>query len=237
MHCLWCDRPFQPEITWRKMFGMQAFETMCHLCRRSLMYISGEICRICGRMLEWTPSKYVKGDRCLDCVRWENEDEMNQNRFFNRSLFVYNDGMQRFMNQFKFRGDAKLVEAIKTEWRQFFRTYYYHQLVVPIPLSKERMYERGFNQSYLLAQIVSDEVHDILIRPFHLEKQSKKTRKERMQMPKNWFALKQDCHVQGKKIILIDDIYTTGTTVRNAATVLYHHGASQVMSLTLARAI
>lgn len=237
MHCLWCDRPFQPEITWRKICGVQEFETLCHYCRRSFMYISGEICRICGRMLELTPAKYVKEDLCLDCIRWEQEEEQNWNHFINRSLFVYNEGMQRFMNQFKFRGDAKLVEAIKTEWKQFFQTYYHNQLVVPIPLSKERLYERGFNQSVLLAQAVSEEVHDILLRPFHMEKQSKKTREERLKMSKHWFALKKGCKVQDKEIILIDDIYTTGTTVRSAAAVLYHHGASRVMSITLARAI
>lgn len=237
MYCLWCARPFQFEITWGKLFAIQEFEKMCHVCRRSLMTISGEICRVCGRMFELTLSKFVEGEICYDCIRWQEEDKVNRERFFNRSLFVYNEGMQRFMTQFKFRGDAKLVEAIKTEWKQFFQTYYHNQLVVPIPLSKERLYERGFNQSVLLAQAVSEEVHDILLRPFHMEKQSKKTREERLKMSKHWFALKKGCKVQDKEIILIDDIYTTGTTVRSAAAVLYHHGASRVMSITLARAI
>lgn len=237
MYCLWCARPFQFEITWGKLFAIQEFEKMCHVCRRSLMTISGEICRVCGRMFELTLSKFVEGEICYDCIRWQEEDKVNRERFFNRSLFVYNEGMQRFMTQFKFRGDAKLVEAIKTEWKQFFRKYYQQQLVVPIPLSKERLYERGFNQSYLLAQLVTNQVHDILTRPFHLEKQSKKTRKERMQSSKNIFNLKSGNQVQGKEIILIDDIYTTGTTVRSAAQVLYHHGAKHVLSLTLARAI
>ncbi len=237
MICLWCNRSFQPEITWRKIAGFDRLETLCQICRRSLVYISGEICRICGRMLELTPSKFVDGDICYDCVRWEKEDEVNRNRFLNRSLFVYNDSMQKFMNQFKFRGDAKLIEALRADWKQFFRSYYRQQLIVPIPLSKERMYERGFNQSYLLAQSASEKVDDILVRPIHSEKQSKKSRKERVENFFNLFALKSGCKVEGKEIILIDDIYTTGTTVRSAASVLYRHGASRVMSLTLARAI
>lgn len=237
MHCLWCDRPFQAEMTWRKIFGIQEFEKLCHLCRRSLRVISGEICRICGRMLDLTPPEYVEGDICFDCIRWEKEDEMSRNRFFNRSLFVYNEGMQEFMNRFKFRGDAALVESIRTEWKQLFQKYYRNQLVVPIPLSKQRLYERGFNQSHFLAQAASEKVHDILIRPFHLDKQSKKTRKERIQTSKNIFFIKKGCEVKDKEIILIDDIYTTGTTVRSAAAALYHRGAKRVISLTLARAV
>lgn len=237
MYCLWCGQLFQKQISWTIIFGIKEQELICEKCRQTLLTISGEICRICGRMLDLTPARYVDGDFCIDCIRWQEEDPINRDRFINRSLYVYNEGMQEFMNRFKFRGDAYLIQALKMEWKQFVQMYYRQQLIVPIPLSNERLYERGFNQSKILAQLVTNRVSDVLIRPHHLKKQSKKTRKERMRSLDNTFAIKIGSSVHGKDVILIDDIYTTGTTVRSAAKTLYKHGAAHVMSLTFARAV
>lgn len=237
MYCLWCEQFFRESLSWSTIFGMKEQEMLCEKCRQSLTIISGEICRVCGRMLELTLLEYVEGDICVDCIRWEIEEEWRQYFFENRSLFVYNDPMKQFIAKFKFRGDVSLIESIKVNWQALWRKLYRDQLVVPIPLSNERLYERGFNQSFILAQLLTNDVSELLIRPYHLEKQSKKTRKERVHSMKNVFELKTGTRVDGKEIILIDDIYTTGTTVRNAARTLYEHGAARVTSYTLARTV
>mgnify|MGYP001163255592 CR=1 FL=1 len=237
MRCRWCGQFYREALSWSEIFGVKEQDLLCGKCRQSLTFISGEICRVCGRMRELTDPSYFQKEICVDCLRWE-EDENWRNEFFqNRSLYVYNEAMKQFMIRFKFRGDAAFADLIKFDWKRFWRKHDANELVVPIPLSEERLYERGFNQSLILAQMLTDDPADLLIRPHPIEKQSKKTRKERVNSGQQRFELKDEAAVKDKEIVLIDDIYTTGTTVRNAAKTLYQHGARRVRSLTLARAV
>ncbi|WP_367379308.1 ComF family protein [Rossellomorea aquimaris] len=105
-------------------------------------------------------------------------------------------------------------------------------LVTPIPLSNERLYERGFNQSTALLEEAEVRPSCLLTR-IHSEKQSKKTRRERLQQEQVFQLGVGD--VKGKRVLLFDDIYTTGTTLRQAAKLLKEAGAREVSSLTLAR--
>lgn len=231
-YCLWCDTPFYQALTWNSVFGLTEPDKLCEECRQSLTIISGEICRVCGRMLEKTPKGFVDGDTCLDCIRWEMI--WPDKNFKNRSLYVYDDKMKEWMTRFKFRGDVVLSEAITSEWKKLWLKECQNDIIVPIPLSGKRLYERGFNQSLVLAQLLDGEIKDILTRQ-NSEKQSKKSRSERLQTNADFFQLKVGINLSGAKIVLIDDIYTTGTTVRNAAQTLFDHGARSVSSLTLAR--
>jgi len=104
--------------------------------------------------------------------------------------------------------------------------------LVPIPLSPQRLYERGFNQSAALIHEAGFTVTELLHR-IHSEKQSKKSRFDRIHFHQVFQPL--NLHIENKKIILIDDIYTTGSTLYHAAKVLKAGGAASVCSLTLAR--
>jgi len=94
----------------------------------------------------------------------------------------------------------------------------------------ERLQERGFNQAEVLAAFLPIENRSLLTR-IHSEKQSKMTRSERIST-KNPFEIVG--HIN-KKVILVDDIYTTGRTLRHAATLLKEHGCPQVYAYTLIR--
>lgn len=70
----------------------------------------------------------------------------------NRSLYMYDNGMKGILAQFKFRGDAELVRIFHRPFRSLFQQYFANvSTVIAVPLSKEREYERGFNQAELLA--------------------------------------------------------------------------------------
>ncbi|WP_353737005.1 phosphoribosyltransferase family protein [Bacillus sp. CMF12] len=104
--------------------------------------------------------------------------------------------------------------------------------LVPIPLSSERLYERGFNQSSALIHEAGFTVTELLSR-IHSEKQSKKSRQERIHLHQVFQPLNVD--IEDKIILLIDDIYTTGSTLYHAAKVLKAGGAESISSITLAR--
>ena len=112
-------------------------------------------------------------------------------------------------------------------------------IIVPVPLHPLRSWSRGYNQSELLARMVSDNtgipVADILKRRLSRSKQSMRSRRERHTALKNAFVLKSKCFVAGKNILLLDDVLTTGATLHAAAKVLLKDGAASVTVLVLAR--
>jgi competence protein ComFC len=221
-----------PTIGWGALFSAEKERLLCTTCEHKLEKISGERCRICSRPFSQLDEQFRHGDLCNDCVRWEEDPEWSGYLEKNVSLFQYNDFLKEVIARFKFRGDyiiAKIfAEQIKLELAQLD-----YDLLVPIPLSEERLYERGFNQAEALLT-ESGFTSTLLLTRIHSEKQSKKSRTERIHVPQV-FQVSEDPGVNGKTILLVDDIYTTGSTLRHAAKLLKGAGAARIQSITLAR--
>ena len=123
-------------------------------------------------------------------------------------------------------------------------------LIVPVPLHVKKLKKRGFNPSFLLVKDwirIAEFLHvkvpdipiniDVLERKRWTEPQTGLGRKERLANVKNAFHIKNGSKINGKSILIVDDVYTTGATVNECAKVLLKGGAGQVDVLTLARAI
>ena len=114
-------------------------------------------------------------------------------------------------------------------------------IIIPIPLSKKRMKERGFNQSELIAKHLSDMTSfsmlaNILYKKSHTETQvSIKDKKERLNNLKDSFAVKNEHLIKGGNIILIDDVSTTGATINESRKILRAFGAKKILSFVAAR--
>lgn len=234
--CLFCHQPLENVISWQSFLFLQPKnQQICSECEEKLQRITGEICKVCGRPLANLPPDFYTDHLCYDCKYWEEHFELKDVLQQNRSIYVYNEFLKEILARFKFRGDHELIFAFESAFQTAFKQYYASKkyVIVPIPLSNERLYERGFNQANSLALLLHQQVFPLLER-IHLEKQSKKSRKERLHS-KNIFSLKQDTSVVGCDILLIDDIYTTGTTLRHAAKILHEAKAKSVSALTLIR--
>jgi predicted amidophosphoribosyltransferase len=114
-------------------------------------------------------------------------------------------------------------------------------LIVPVPLHPRRERERGFNQAKILAEIVAHHFNLTLIEALKRIKNTKPQAKikdieKRMQNIFNCFAIKSPEAIQGKNIILIDDVFTSGATINEAVKVLKQNGAKKVIALVLAKA-
>ncbi|MED4081936.1 ComF family protein [Halalkalibacterium halodurans] len=225
--CLICHQPFFENVSWSTMFFSGVADVICQECEGKFQPISNPICSICGRSMK----KTAEGDHCLDCKRWLPEMQTIEK---NRALFEYNPFLKNVLTQLKFRGDVKLAEAFHPLLKKLYQKEFKFDVIVPIPLSKDRLIERGFNQvEALLAKWCTYE--DVLARKPG-RKQSKKSRIERIQQRTTPFMLKGEAEaVEGRSIVLVDDVYTTGATIRQAATVLQAHGAARVRSMTIAR--
>lgn len=234
-YCLYCHQSYTERWSWTDLFGLSIAAMLCPDCEDKMELIKGEICRICGRPFSLFPEQYRQGDCCNDCILWEKNEVWTGILQQNRSLYVYNDFFRELIAKLKYRGDAELVKAFYPVLKKQFKKISQYALIIPIPLSEERSYERGFNQAELLAKGINNHVALLLERKTHEEKQSKKTRDERLEQKENPFKVIESNKVQDQIILLIDDVYTTGSTLRYAAKVLLEAGAKQVSSITLAR--
>jgi competence protein ComFC len=228
--CLICHEIIYQEIGWRTILMPSKQPMICSNCENKLEAIEGETCRICSRPFEQLDAEYRHDDVCHDCLRWEEDLGWQGCLDQNISIFRYNDFLKEVMAKYKFRGDYVLsklfAEYIKV--RLPAADYY-----VPIPLSAERLYERGFNQAEAIIKECGIQSAKFLTR-VHSEKQSKKKRSERIHLPQV-FKISESVILEGKSITLIDDVYTTGSTLRHAAKLLKEAGAEHVYSLTVAR--
>ena len=115
-------------------------------------------------------------------------------------------------------------------------------LLVPVPLHPTRLRTREFNQSLLLAEQLGRYLKRpvsaaVLVRVLATDPQTTLTRKERLRNLRQAFAVQNAESFVGRRVLLIDDVYTTGATLNDCAKVLLKGGASSVSALTLARTI
>jgi competence protein ComFC len=228
--CLYCGNPIKEVISWKGLFYSEP-QYLCAECQKGLKAISGKRCSCCSRSLEKLPDELKKEEICLDCFRWEQDPKWTGILQHNTSLFEYNDYLKEFLARYKYRGDHTLAKAFGFQLANRLKLQPYDR-IIPIPLSEERQYERGFNQSAALLEEAQIS-HSQLLSRSHSEKQSKKSRRDRLQQKQIFTLIEKD--FTGQSILLLDDIYTTGTTLRQAAKLLKEAGAGQVTSFTLAR--
>jgi ComF family protein len=114
--------------------------------------------------------------------------------------------------------------------------------IIPVPLSRARLKERGFNQAALLARVLSRETgipvdESILLRTVHTPRhRAGMDRKSRENTVKKVFEVVKPEVVGGERILLVDDVFTSGSTASSSAAELKKHGADKVYVFTLARA-
>jgi competence protein ComFC len=231
-HCLLCDEKIESEVTWRSLFAQEQPSKVCESCNKKFVHISGETCRVCGRPFALLEEEYRSGSLCLDCKRWEDDERWTGSLDKNIALYTYTNFTKEVIARFKFRGDYVLAEVFAADFLGALQDFQY-DYIVPIPLSEERLYERGFNQAEAVIKAAGVEPSHVLTR-VHTEKQSKKSRAERIHLDQV-FNVDSELNLMGKTILIVDDIYTTGSTLRHAAKLLKGNGAVKVYSLTLAR--
>ncbi|HLR52092.1 MAG TPA: ComF family protein [Candidatus Avamphibacillus sp.] len=223
MNCLWCDEEIIIQISWLNLVIPPKQQHLCNICMNKLDKITGKRCKRCSRRSEETI--------CIDCKRYGQIE--TDPLVFNYSVYSYNEYMQEIVTKWKYRGDYILGRAFEQSFQQAFKEIFprsYEYCIIPVPLSRERLKERAFNQAAILAGFLTSEPLHALTR-VHGEKQSKKTRKERMSAVNPFKSIKQ----LNKPAILVDDIYTTGTTLRHAAQKLKQAGCPDVYGFTLIR--
>ncbi len=203
---------------------------------QSLSFVADPFCDACGLPLELS----VKDQGrllCGSCVAYPKSYHRA------RSPLVYDDASRDLILAFKHGDQTHLtltfVPWLKTAGAGFLKDC---DMIVPVPLHWRRLLKRRYNQSALIAQKLAKETNltyapDILKRTSHTPVQGHLSAKDRYKNVSRAFAVEQKkrAQIKDKKIVLIDDVYTTGATVSECAEILYAAGAARVDVLTVAR--
>lgn len=177
--------------------------------------------------------------------KFEIDKNENLNFYFQEHLYIfkYEGTIRTEIIDYKFNEKAYLYKSfvnfiLKNEKLfQFLKSY---DTIIPVPISKKRKKERGYNQSYLIAKEIAKAanlqlIDNCLIKTKNIVEQSKLDKKQREKNIQGVYKIRNKQSIVGKKIIIFDDIYTTGSTVNECAKTLYNIGVDKIGILTLAK--
>jgi ComF family protein len=212
---------------------------ICDSCQSSLARIDAPVCPKCGKPLLFTPNSFeIDSLLCSGCVDWQADIDAI------RSPYRFEGVIRKAVHEFKYRN----LRAIARQLASLLSNYLVTadsmpgDVLVPVPLHSKRLRERGYNQSFLLAKELSNltglPVNDTCLERNVYNVPQAKTRnvEERRLNVIGIFTCKNE-DLRDKKVLLIDDVTTSGATLNACASALKIAGAMSVCGLTLAREI
>ncbi|MFZ5449257.1 MAG: ComF family protein [Thermodesulfobacteriota bacterium] len=210
--------------------GEAATVAACPACEAQVEWVASPLCTCCGVVFPFRDGP----DRvCGEC----HKDPPPFTRA--RAAAIYDGPAAQVIKAFKFNRQMAYL-PVMLHWLKrplCLELVTDADLVVPVPLHSRRLKQRGFNQAILLAQAIPGVPlgREALVRVRHTLPQVELKPNERRENVKGAFAVPEPALIKGKNILLLDDVYTTGATVRECAKVLLRAGARQVEVLTVAR--
>ena len=219
-NCLLCESLLDEKLTFCDLLTLKKPKAKaCDACFEKFQRISVQHC----------PKCYRDGicEVCMDCQVWIEKGK----EVCHKSCFVYNEAMKDLFSQYKFQGDYALYSVFAEVLQKELKVYRDYVLV-PIPVSAEKYQTRGFNQVTALLEGTKLPFREILEK-YDTIAQSSKTREERLQS-QQCFKVKDNVQVP-TKVLLIDDIYTTGSTLQLAKEILVEAGVKEIVTFSLAR--
>ena len=222
MRCLLCGGMinWQPALWELIAFKPLSAPTICNHCECQFMKIPGGGCQGCGRQ---------RSNLCRDCQQWQQQVGWV---LHNHPLYRYNTAMKEYMHSYKFMGDYRLRMVFQKQLTELV-VRQQADIIIPIPVHEATWQTRGFNQvEGLLDCLYTTDTLGLTTKQKAIP-QSAKGRLERLQTVQP-FVLKRPELVCQRKILLVDDVYTTGRTLYHAATLCRQAGCTSVESVTLA---
>lgn len=212
--CIFCDCLIDP------------FDDFCDDCAQNIPFIEGEICKNCGAQRKDCTCK-KRHSHYYDCIA---------------SPLYYEDKVKTCIHRFKFRGERNIYKALgrlmaDTVAERYGDIEFDYVTYIPMFPKKER--KRGFNQSRLLAQRISELCEipfadKMLIKLYNTDNQHDCTGLERTGNLIGVFDVDSRYDLNGKTVLLIDDIKTSGSTLNECGKMLYLNGVNSVICLTAA---
>lgn len=210
-------------------------DKICTTCKNKLIYIKEPRCKKCSK-----PIMNEEQEFCFDCNR------KHFSYIKGISLFEYNQVMKHSMSEFKFRSKKEYADFYVEEMLNHYTEWISNlnlDAILPVPIHKDKRRARGYNQAEILAFGLSKALHipvltDILIREKNTTPQKQLNDRERVTNLQHAFSVSENFKKNREsiildKVLLVDDIYTTGTTIDVCTRVLQQYGVYDIYFMTV----
>lgn len=215
---------------------------------------AGDICNLCGEVFEG----YRQESRCARCGRFAGKGALISNNtsahycyecrrhdwpfVLVRAAGPYEGVLKEAIHRFKYNGRRSLAAYLAELMAGALRAeplFAGVDLIIPVPVSGDRLRQRGFNQAALLAKEIGVMIKipvdgRSLVKDFETPAQAGLSRSARESNLAGAFRVTNTAKVYGKQVLIIDDVFTTGSTMSAASYIIRHAGAKQVFGLTAA---
>lgn len=211
-------------------------ESFCLECQKTVDLVHSPFCPVCGLpFFAETAAPHLCGDCLTGTYHFDRA----------RAAGLYRKAIREVLNRFKYDGQLFLVRPLASMLispaRELLVSHRV-ELIVPVPLHRRRLRQRGFNQAALLARRLGSILklpvdYSSLKRSRWTEPQTGLSRRQRVANVKGAFHLQRPEKVQGKCVLLLDDVFTTGETVNQCSRTLRDAGTREILVLTVARTV
>ena len=210
------------------------------------------ICGICGKFNDnfLCPKcqKILENEAVFGIDKYEKikiEKNLQERKYFNEHLYIfeYEGIIRRIILKYKFQDKAYLYKTFVNfllKNKNFFEFIKKYDTIIPVPISRKRRALRGYNQSKLIVKEIANftnlkEESDCLFKIKNVIEQSKLNKEERQKNIQGVYELRNKEKLYKNKILLVDDIYTTGSTVNECSKVLRGAKPKQIGIFTIAK--
>lgn len=209
-----------------------------------LNIIYPNVCGICGNIdKEYICKKcYIKiKDNLKGYIK-----KYKKEQYFQKHIYMckYEGIIREKIIDYKFNNEAylyKMFAHIILQNKKICVILKKYDIIIPVPIHKQREKQRGYNQSYLIAKEIQKNIKDItiinnaIVKTKNIKPQSELSKLQREKNVKDAYKVKNVEKIIGKKILILDDIYTTGSTVRECSKKLIEAGCNTIDVLTIAK--
>lgn len=208
---------------------------ICENCRKKMPKVTAPYCFRCGKPVEDPQDEY-----CADCIQYRHVFEKG------RGFLLYQGSVRDSIHRIKYQNKREYLEHYAKEMsRELGRDIFSWNLdvIIPVPMDSKKMRRRGYDQAAILAKCLGKELDigwkkGVLTKIRRTRDQKELTHQQRRSNLKNAFAVsEQFLDEQGllpwKTVLLVDDVYTTGSTIDEAARILKQHGVHSVFFVTI----
>lgn len=209
-----------------------------------LNIIYPNVCGICGKINEEYICKkcYIKIKDNLKC----NIKKCGKEKYFQKHIYMckYEGIIRKKIIDYKFNNQAylyKMFAHIILQNKKICVRLKKYDIIIPVPIHKQREKQRGYNQSYLIAKELQKNIKEItinnnaIVKIKNIKPQSELSKLQREKNVKDAYKVKNIEKIIGKKILILDDIFTTGSTVGECSKKLIEAGCKTVDILTIAK--
>lgn len=204
----------------------------CANCWKNLNFITKPYCIICGYKFNISILEEMKCGKCL---------QTKPAYTLARSLIKFDEYSKKIIHAFKYKDKTILAKTFtRLLYNHYHQEFCYADLIVPVPMNRFKRLFRMYNPAFILALEISKimnitMVPDMLIKTKWTKAQTYLSKNEREKNLSGSLIFNKKYQITDKKILLVDDVFTTGTTINKCSKILKAAGAQEIYVMTIAR--